>query len=59
MIKLDMCNLRVEPKVMVQILHRQAQYLQKKRHVKRENFNRVFPKLQMEHLAGLCMEPYN
>jgi len=23
------------------------------------NFNRVFPKLQMEHLTGFCTEPFN
>jgi len=25
-------------------------YICKKRHIKRENFNRIFPKLHMEHL---------
>ena len=37
----------------------QAKYLQRKRHVKRANFNRVFPKLHMENLSGLCTEPFN
>jgi len=30
-----------------------------KRHVKRANFNRVFPKLHMEHLFGSCTEPFD
>jgi len=33
--------------------------LQKIRHVKPANFNRIFPKLHMEHLSGLCTEPFN
>jgi len=33
--------------------------LVKKRHAKRANFNRVFPKLHIEHLSGLCREPFN
>jgi len=37
-----------------------GEILVKKRHAKRANFNRVFPKLYMEHLSAcLCREPFN